>query len=98
MAALAFSNAARNAAISLPVDRLHVPFACASKRLAVSSLWRGGGHGVESDIVGIVDQDQVIELEMAGERDRLLRDALLHAAVAGQRDDWLVENGVLRAC
>ena len=53
------------------------------------------GHRVERDGVRVVDEDQVVELLMAGEGDRLHRDALLHAAVAREADDVVIEDGVL---
>ena len=56
------------------------------------------GHGVERDVVGIVNEDEVIQLLVGGELACLVGDALLHAAVAGQADDVVVENRVLRRC
>jgi len=52
------------------------------------------GHGVEGDVVGIVDQDQVVELVVAGEGGGLAGHALLQAAVAGEADDMVIEDGV----
>jgi hypothetical protein len=52
------------------------------------------GHGVECDVVGIVDNDQVIELEVARESGSLRRHALLQAAVSGQDHDMVIENRV----
>ena len=53
------------------------------------------GHRVQRDGVRIVDEDQVVELLMAGEGERLHGDPLLHAAVARQADDVVIEDGVL---
>ena len=52
-------------------------------------------HGVERDVVGIVDEDQVIEAVVAGEGDGFLGDAFLKAAVAVERDDVVIEDRVL---
>ena len=54
------------------------------------------GHRVERDGVGVVDEDEVVELLVPGELHRLERDAFLHAAVAGEADDVMVEDRVLR--
>ena len=54
------------------------------------------GQGVEGDVVGVVEHDEVIEAEAAGERGGLLRDAFLEAAVAGETDHQVVEDLVLR--
>ena len=72
------------------------PFA--SKRAAVSSLCVLR-HGIEGDVVGIVNEDEIIELEVPGESDRFLRHAFLQAAVAGEADEWwskMVCSGVLK--
>ena len=54
------------------------------------------GHRVQRDGVRVVDDDQVVELLVAREGERLHRDPLLHAAVARQADDVVIEDGVLR--
>ncbi len=54
------------------------------------------GHGVERDVVGIVNQDEVVEGVVRRERDRLTRHAFLEAAVARECDDVVVENRVVR--
>ena len=43
----------------------------------------------------IVNQNQIIEAEMPGERARLRRHAFLHATVARQTNHMLIENPVL---
>jgi hypothetical protein len=53
------------------------------------------GHRVQRDVVGVVDQDQVVELEVPGHRGSLGGDAFLHATVAGQGPDGVLEDGVL---
>ena len=49
-------------------------------------------HRVERDVVRIVDDDQVVEAQVARQRRGFGRDALLHAPVAGQAPDRLVED------
>ena len=53
------------------------------------------GHRVEGDVVRVVEHHEVVQPEASGQRGRLLRDALLQAAVAGEADDQVVEDGVL---
>ena len=74
------------------------PHSIASKRFAASSLCVAIGHRVERHVVGVVNEDEVIELEVAGEGDRLHGHAFLHAAVAGERDDVVVENRCASPC
>ena len=50
------------------------------------------GHGVEGDVIGVVEHDEVIEAEAAGEGSGFLRDAFLEAAVAGEADHQVVED------
>ena len=93
----ALLKALRKAAMSWPST------VCTSHSIA---LKRSGGvlalrlvrHRVERDVVRVVDQDEVVELLVAGELDRLHRDALLHAAVAGEADDVVVENRCAPGC
>ena len=53
------------------------------------------GHGVERHVVGVIDEDQVVEAVVAGEGDGFLGDAFLQAAVAVEREDVVVEDRVL---
>ena len=53
------------------------------------------GHLVERDAVRVVHEDEVVELLVAREGDRLVGDALLEAAVAAEHDDVVVDDGVL---
>ena len=76
------------------VDGLHVPADRLEALCGVFAL-RLIRHRVEGDVVGVVDENQVIELLVAGERDRLHRDAFLHAAVAGETHDVIIKNRVL---
>jgi hypothetical protein len=52
-------------------------------------------HGVEGDRVRVVDEDEVVELLMTGKLDGFERHALLQAAVSGEADDVVIEDGVL---
>ena len=57
------------------------------------------GHfdgGIQRDAVGIVDEDEVIELERAGNGGSLAGNAFFNAAVTGKAVDIVVENLVLR--
>ena len=75
----------------LAVDFLHVKAVGLEAHPGVFAL-RLLRHRVERDGVRVVDQDQVIESEMAGERARFRRDALLQTAVAREADDMMIEN------
>lgn len=73
------------------IDGLHVP----AQRLEAHGgvLILGGiGHRVEGHVVRVVDEDQVVELGVAGKRDGLERDTLLHAAVSGKDDGAVVKE------
>ena len=52
-------------------------------------------HGVERDGVGIVNQNQIVQTEMPGERARFRGNAFLQTAVARETDNVLIENLVL---
>ena len=73
---------------------LHVPADRLEARGGVLAL-RLVGHGVEGDVVGVVNEDQVVQLLVTGESDGLESDALLHAAVTGERDHVVVEDRML---
>ena len=47
-----------------------------------------------SDVVGIIDEDQVIELLVTGESDRFECDTLLHAAITREADHIVIKNRV----
>src|SRR5882762_3143465 len=53
------------------------------------------GHGIERDGIGIVNQNQIIETEMPGERARFRRHAFLETTIARQTENMLVENAML---
>ena len=93
-ACLARSNAARNTSISCPstvcdveADRLE-PLG----RIFALRLLR---HRVERHGVRVVDEDQVVELLVARELDGLHPYALLHAAVARETHDVMIEDDVV---
>ena len=51
-------------------------------------------HRIEGDIVGIVEQDQVVELEVSGKGGCLAGHALLQAPVPGECEYVVVKNCV----
>ena len=53
-----------------------------------------GAHGVERHIIGIINEDQVVEAEVACERAGFHRHAFLQAAITGEGDDMVVENAM----
>ena len=73
----------------------HVPAVGLVARADVLGL-RELGHLVERDVVGVVQDDQIVELLVGGEAGRLRGDALLEAAVADHAEDVVVEDRVLR--
>ena len=77
----------------LPINLLHAPPVSFEPRHRVFAL-REKRHGVERHIVGIVDQDEVVQLQVAGQRASLARHPLLQAAVASQADDLMVKNAM----
>ena len=77
------------------VHRLDVPSDRPEPEGRVLAL-RHIGHRVERDVVRVVEEDQVFELLVAGELDRLHPDPLLHAAVAREAYDMVVEDRMVR--
>ena len=57
---------------------------------------RDGGVVLDGDVVVVVEEDEVAQLLVPGERGRLAGDALLHAAVAGDDVDVVVERRLAR--
>ena len=78
----------------LSVDFLHVEAICLETFAGVFALGFLRRR-VERDGVAIVNEDQVIEPEMAGERARLRGNAFLETTVSRQTNDMLIENPVL---
>ena len=78
----------------MAVHGLHVPLdgleAC--PRVLALGLVR---HRIERHVVRVVDEDEIAELLVAREFDRLHADALLHATVTREADDVVVEQLVL---
>ena len=75
------------------VDELHVP-AKGLEALHEIVVLRLVGHRVEGDVVAVENDDEIIQLLVGGEGHGLQRDALLHAAVAGEGDHVAVEDRV----
>src|SRR5262249_52377370 len=75
------------------VDFLNVEAVGLEARGCVFALSRGRGC-IERDRVVIVNQNQIIETEMAGESARFRGKAFLHATVTCQTNHMLVENSV----
>lgn len=75
------------------LDPLHVP---AVRLVPLQHVLgeRGGGVALDGDVVVVVDEDEVAELLVAGERGRLGGDALLQVAVGDDRPDGVVEGGL----
>jgi len=78
----------------LPIDFLDVEAVGLEARGGVFALGGGGGR-IESDRVGIVNQNQIIEPEMAGECAGLRGNAFLQTTIARQTDAVLIEDAVL---
>ena len=78
----------------MAVDRLDIPADGLEAKRGVFAL-RLRCHGVEGDVVGVVKQDEVVELLVAGEGHRLHGDTLLHATVAREADHMVIEKRVL---
>ena len=78
----------------LAVDFLNVEAISFETRGRVFAL-RRFRRRIERDRVRIVNQNQIIQAEMSGERARFGRHAFLQTAIAGQTDDVLIENLVL---
>ncbi len=77
------------------VNRLHLPADGLESGGGILTL-RAVGHGVERHIVRVVDQDEVVEFLVSGERRGLHGHAFLHAAVAREADDVVVEDLMFR--
>src|SRR5690606_41144056 len=60
--------------------------------LGVIAALRLVGHGVEGDVVGVVNEDEVVQLLVGGKGDGLKGDAFLHAAVTAESDHVVVRS------
>ena len=81
----------------LPVDGLHVPVV---GLVALRDVFRERDVGVvlDRDLVRVVDDDEVAELLVAGERGGLAGHALLEVAIARDDVDVVVEGAGARGC
>ena len=79
----------------LPVHLLHVPPIGFITGDGVFAL-REQGHRVEGDIVRVVNEDEVVQLEVTGQRAGFARHTFLQATVAGEAHDLVIENTMLR--
>ena len=52
-------------------------------------------HGIEGDVIGVVDHHQVVETAMAREGDSFFGNTFLEAAVAEKSEDVMIENCVI---
>ncbi len=75
------------------LDALHVP-AVGLVPLEHVLGERGGGVALDRDVVVVVEEDEVAEPLVAGQRRRLGGDALLEIAVGDDRPDGVVEGGL----
>ncbi len=92
---LGFLESGRQRGQVVTVHRLHAPFLRTELLCRVLAL-RLVRHRIEGDVVGVVKEDEVIELVVPGKGDCLLRHAFLQAAVAREADDVVIEDGVAR--
>ena len=81
----------RAVGVLAPVDVDDVPAVCLEAGCDVLAE-RDVGVVLDRDLVGVVDDGEVAELLVAGERARLVGDALLHVAVGGDDVDVVVER------
>ena len=79
----------------LPVHLLHVPPIGFITGDGVFAL-REQGHRVEGDVIRIVNEDEVVQLEVTGQRAGFARHTFLQATVAGEAHDLVIENTMLR--
>ena len=88
---LAFSMAKRDRLGIVAVDARGVPVRCLE---ALDLIVGDGeaGRAVDGDLIVVEQHDEAAELEMAGERDRLVADALHQAAVAGHAIGEVVDD------
>ena len=65
------------------VDRLHVPAIRLEAQRHVVAV-RKRGRAIDADVVVVVEIDQLAQLEVAGQRGRLVADAFFQVAVADE--------------
>ena len=77
--------------------KLSVVQPAALKRSSWSVESDSDGRAVDGDVVVVPQHDQVVELEMAGQRDRFVADAFHQIAVAGDDIGLVVDQIVAEA-
>ena len=91
-----FEGAGEQRGVVGVADPQHVPAVALEAAEHVVVVGEVGG-AVDRDVVVVVEPAEVVELEVAGERGGLVRDALHQAAVAGDRVDVEVEEVLAEA-
>mmetsp|Transcript_9229 Transcript_9229/g.15837 ORF Transcript_9229/g.15837 Transcript_9229/m.15837 type:complete len:525 (-) Transcript_9229:48-1622(-) len=76
------------------VDGHNIPAVRLEAHSSVLGL-RLDGHGVEGHIVGIVDDDHVVQALVGSDGGGLSHDTLLHAAITAESHNVVVENSVV---
>jgi len=90
------ADRARDRRIVQPVDGLHVP--AIGLEAPGRVIGEPAAHlAVDRDAIVVVEHDQLAELERAGERAGLVRDAFHHAAVAGEHPGVVIDDRKSRA-
>ncbi len=79
--------------VVVAVDGLDRPAGRLEARQLVAGLGQGG-VAVDGDVVVVEQDDQVVQLEPAGQRNRLVRHAFHQAAVAGDHPGLVVDQVV----
>ena len=75
----------------MAIDPCHMPMR-RGEALELIVGHRQVGRAVDGDLIVVEQHDQAAELEMTGERDRLLADAFHEAAVAGDHVSMVVDD------
>ena len=73
------------------VDALGVP-AAGVEALELVLMARQLGRAVDRDVIVVPEDDQLAELQMAGERDRFLADAFHEAAIAAEHISVMIDE------
>ena len=91
VAARAFVDGERDRFRVVAVDAGRMP-ARGAEALELVVGHREAGRAVDGDLIVVEQHDQAAELEVTGERDRLLADALHEAAVAGDHVGVVIDD------
>ena len=78
----------------MTVDRHYVPALGGEVQLGIFAL-RHFCHCIERHVVGIINEDQVVQSTVTREGDCLFGDPFLETAIAVDRNDVLIKNRVL---